>query len=467
MRSGSEWPGFEALPPSPPTEWPPGRPALPLVDQPPPLQSPRGSRTPWLIGAAVVAAAALLVGVLVARRGDDSRSDVAATTTTSTPPDSSTTTEPPTASSPSSTTTTAPPVRPAIDEAVLRAEVDELSRFVQRERGLAYQRPVQVEALSDTDFRARVEQDYGPQREADEARGAMLKALGVIPPDLDYAGQVHNMRVNFLAGFYTPEADALVVRLTEITPETRAVLVHELTHALDDQWFDLFRPLYALSPDEIDFGFRSLVEGNAMRVEHAYIDQLPSGERWNYRVDPLNDPTYAGVDDAIVDEFISPYELGEALVSQILGYGGQAELDAGFADPPTTSEQVRYPRKYLTREPRWPVGAPDVQGPVTDEGVMGLMMTEDMLAPVVGEEQARIAADGWGGDWYVAWIYNDLICFTTDYRMERAIDVEELHDAFTRWAAAGPHRLVEQPNADLVRVTACGPPPGAEGPSPT
>lgn len=403
-----------------------------------------------------------LVGLL-ARRDNDEPTDVAqpdpttvTTAATTPPPDPSTT----------STTTTAPPARPAVDEATMRAEVAELSRFVERERGLTFQRPVQVEALGDTDFRARLAEMSTERRAADEARGAMLGALGVIPQDLDYAGQVENLRMNFLDGFYDPEADVLVVRLTEITPQTRALLVHELTHAVDDQWFELFRPQYGLSPEEIEFGFRSLVEGDAQRVEHAYIDRLPSSEKWNYRADPLNAPEYAGVEGAVVTEFMTPYELGEALVRDVIRGGGQPAIDQAFLDPPTTSEQVRYPSKYIERETRLPVDPPNVAGPITDEGVMGLLMTEDMLGPVVGEEEARIAAQGWGGDWFVSWVFGDLLCFTTDYVMETTIDLGELHDAFVLWAAAGPHRIVERPFADLVRVTACGPPPPSGGASP-
>jgi len=69
-----------------------------------------------------------------------------------------------------------------------------------------------------------------------------------------------------VVGFYDPETKQLVVRGTDTTPFTRRVLAHELTHALDDQHFDLNRQQLDKADDETGFGFSALVEGNARRV---------------------------------------------------------------------------------------------------------------------------------------------------------------------------------------------------------
>ena len=48
------------------------------------------------------------------------------------------------------------------------------------------------------------------------------------------------------------------------TAAVRAVLVHELLHALEDQHFGLDRPDLG---DEAFLGFQALAEGSAVRVE--------------------------------------------------------------------------------------------------------------------------------------------------------------------------------------------------------
>ena len=76
-----------------------------------------------------------------------------------------------------------------------------------------------------------------------------------------------------VVGFYDPETDELVVRGAALTPYVRTTIAHELVHALDDQHLDLDRPEYDEADDEIGFGFSSVVEGNARRVENAYRER--------------------------------------------------------------------------------------------------------------------------------------------------------------------------------------------------
>lgn len=74
-----------------------------------------------------------------------------------------------------------------------------------------------------------------------------------------------------------------------IDPETLAdtVMVHELTHALQDQHFDLdqlFEDDGEVQPDSYDTQLRAVVEGDANRMEERYVSQeLTQAERKRYR----------------------------------------------------------------------------------------------------------------------------------------------------------------------------------------
>ena len=83
-----------------------------------------------------------------------------------------------------------------------------------------------------------------------------------------------------LLAYYDQDEDRIIIRGTEISPALSVTLVHELTHALQDQHFDLDRE--DESEDGGDEVFRSLVEGDATRVEDGYIASLSDDDRARY-----------------------------------------------------------------------------------------------------------------------------------------------------------------------------------------
>ena len=109
-----------------------------------------------------------------------------------------------------------------------------------------------------------------------------LEGLGLVEPDADLVESMRSLLGVGVVGFYDPETDELVVRGAALTPYVRTTIAHELIHALDDQHLDLDRPEYDEADDEVGFGFSSVVEGNARRIEDAYRDvaqRATSGRR--------------------------------------------------------------------------------------------------------------------------------------------------------------------------------------------
>src|SRR3546814_7300245 len=67
-----------------------------------------------------------------------------------------------------------------------------------------------------------------------------------------------------------------------MTPAVTKTLVHELTHALQDQHFDLGKKFDELDNDKEGTAaavYRGLVEGDASRIETAYVASLPTDEQ--------------------------------------------------------------------------------------------------------------------------------------------------------------------------------------------
>lgn len=334
----------------------------------------------------------------------------------------------------------------------------EISLFVERERGLEFKGPVDVEVADDTTFEERLLADFDDDADEIERTAGQLRALGLMAPGVDLHAELRNLLSVGVLGFYDPVTAELVVRGTDLTPYTRQTIAHELTHALDDQWFDLDRPDLDEATDESGFGFSALVEGNARRVENAYTNSLSAIERRELRREEsmfIAGTDLSGIPVVLIEMITAPYEYGERLVARILADQGEQGIDRSYGAPPTTSEQVIHPDKYLEGEQAVPVATPPADGAVVEEGTLGEMVLEMVLSTVLDPIEARRAAEGWGGDRYVTWVTADRrTCMRYDIVMDTKPDLDELVDAVDVWAAGRRGVKVEHSTAS-VRVTAC------------
>jgi hypothetical protein len=341
-------------------------------------------------------------------------------------------------SGPAADATTTTTGRPATEEE-MRATVEEISAFVEDERGLEFREPVDVELVDDEEFEARLLEDFDEDADELEATGTVLTALGLVDPDTDVVESMRALLGAGVVGFYDSETGELVVRGAAITPSVRMVMAHELTHALDDQHFELERPELDDAEDETGFGFTALVEGDARRVENAYMSSLSEQEVEDALLEQLqleSEADLSAIPSVLVEQLMAPYELGAPFVRTLMEDGGQERLDAAFADPPTTSEQVVEPEAYLAGEGAVPVEAPAVTGEVVEEGTLGqLLITQVLESELDGDEVAEAAA-GWGGDKAVAWRDGDRHCLTAVVVGDTPDDTATLASAFTDWAEA-------------------------------
>ncbi|MEX2660013.1 MAG: hypothetical protein WD232_09970, partial [Acidimicrobiales bacterium] len=263
---------------------------------------------------------------------------------------------------------------PIAGQSELEATVAELSRFVADARGAPFPEPVTVELLDGDAFNDRLLADFEEEREEIELVGRLFVAMGLLERDQDLFEIFRAFLGVGVLGFYDPETGELVVRGAAITPYTRSTIVHELVHAHDDQRFELHRPELDYAVDESGLAFSSLVEGNAVRIQQAWERQLSSAERADLQREQLK--SVAGIDFGevplvLLQQIEFPYSTGPVLVEALLEEGGEARVDAAFDEPPTTSEQVIDPERYLAGEGPLPVPAPPADGAVIDEGSYG------------------------------------------------------------------------------------------------
>jgi hypothetical protein len=331
-----------------------------------------------------------------------------------------------------SATSLPPAGRTQVEEAVA-----EISGFVEKARGLRFEDSVSVDLLGEGDFQDRLLKDFDDDAAELRKDEVLMKGLGLVAPDVDLVDAMRSLLGAGVVGFYDPETEALVVRGAALSPYVRTTIAHELTHALDDQHFDLDRPQYDDATDEVGFGFSAVAEGDARTVEDAYRAALSRDEQRDAALEELRIGTgidLGGVPPVLVDLIGAPYSYGERFVGDLLDRGGPRLLARAFTDPPTTSEQVLEPDAFVDGEGPVAVPHPKVPGTVVKQGVAGQLLITELLDDELPHDDARRAAEGWGGDWAVAWRDGDRPCTTLTVVGDDPTQTGELLAAFRSWA---------------------------------
>lgn len=432
------------MPPGPPLPGPASPPPVPGpgAEAPPPDQQPAAAglltdeaanrRLVATVAALALVAVALGIGVFLLTRGGGD--DAATPAPDALPP-----------------ATTAPEPVDAIDQAELDAVVADLQAVVEQERGLVFREGIDIELLDDENYiersRADFEADLAEDPEDLANSAAALGALGLWPEGVDPVEVLGEYLSVGSLGYYDPETGEMVVRGAADTPNLRITLVHELTHALDDQHFDLDRPELDDRPDEAGFAFSALVEGNASRVEAAYTASLSDEERADAEAEQqgyIDGIDIGGFPPILLAQQQFVYRTGADFVQALYDEGGNAAVDRALEDPPTTTEQILEPEDWPDRDAVVEVPAPEADGEVVEESVAGQFLIHALASLSEDEPTPE-----WDGDNTVLWQDGDQDCL----RMAVAGDLEALETGLTPWAEqAGAEMEVD---GDLLVVTSC------------
>ena len=328
--------------------------------------------------------------------------------------------------------------------------------IVEEQRGLTFKHPVKVRFLDAKAFEKTVrtdekELDKDDRREIREMT-SLFRAFGLISGDVDLFKAFNDARGSGTLAYYSNDDKTITVRGKTLALASHATLVHELTHALQDQRFDISGRSKKLSKSASDGepttegdAFRAIVEGDAERVADLYRESLSKDERAALDKAEQGDSDEAteslkGVPKVVVTLISSPYVLGQA-VTETAATGGNEDIDALFEDPPPDDSVLIDPLKALGD-----LGdGTDVTIPKAgdgekkfDSGQVGALVTYLMLAERIPLREALAAADTWNGDAYLGFKRKGVLCARVDYRTSSAAGATRLAAAFEDWIAAAP-----------------------------
>jgi hypothetical protein len=142
-------------------------------------------------------------------------------------------------------------------------------------------------------------------------------------------------------------------------------------------------------------------------------------------------------------------------VQAILEAGNRPRLDAAFQQPPTTSEQVIDPAKFLAGEQAVPVAVPAADGTALNKGALGAFMFEEILLGSKRTSDVEQAIEGWGGDMYVTWLDGSgKSCLRDSFVGDTPDDTQQLANALNQWASE-TNATVAAPAGQPATFTVC------------
>ena len=313
------------------------------------------------------------------------------------------------------TSTPAQTTEPSASQASAAEAYARIRRDVEAIRGLRPTADVDPVTIDEAQLRTNLEAEFESEMSAADLRFSEqeLIALGLLPAGSSLRDVTLDLQSGQVAGYYSPNRNELFVvsRSGRVGALEQVTYAHEFTHQLQDQNFDLDKlGLDAVNQSDRGFARLALIEGDAVSVQTAWtatnLTPEELGELLAASLDPEGLAALQRAPAYLRETALFPYQDGLALVYSLFPMGGYDAINAAFADPPASTEQVLHPEKYAGHE------APiDVEVPKTLATSLGSGWAEigqDTLGELilriwlresgVTTADARAAAAGWGGD---------------------------------------------------------------------
>ncbi|MCK6473114.1 MAG: hypothetical protein L6R28_15325 [Planctomycetes bacterium] len=326
----------------------------------------------------------------------------------------------------------------------MQKELDVLVQAAAARRGLKLKNAVAMGQLDEPKLKQKVLKMFDDELPAAKMAPLekSLKSFGYIPEEMNLGEYYPKLLTSQIGGFYDPKEKYLVLIDREGGPlgpqgekmfgkemmelMSNTMMVHEITHAIQDQHFDLSKFGHDAVLDDAAAAKTALIEGDATLVMYGYmlnsdLERVPMvaqqmkmfssnpGQLAAMMPDMPGAKELAEAPAYLSENLMFSYIQGMVFALEVKKAGGQKLLDHAFTkDPPRSTEQILHPEKWLAkRDDPVKIELPDLTQSVLQgfariqEGTWGefnirLMLEEKLGA--AGKAEAATAAEGWGGD---------------------------------------------------------------------
>lgn len=277
---------------------------------------------------------------------------------------------------------------------------------------------VKYKSIPKVQLRSRDEvRDFLLQRMQDSAvtkeianQEATYKTLGLIPDTMNLRNLLVKLLTEQIVGYYDPKTKVLYIVKDAPEEYTGITIMHELVHALQDQYANLDSLEHITGDDDREAAAQAVIEGEAM-YEQLYImsggggniaAQFPGGWesiRQTIRDNLKTQPIFSSAPIAIQETMLFPYINGADFVRRFKAHYGKR---LPFDSLPISTTQLMHDSAYFHTPRKLPsaITLPAIPGTVeqNDFGEFGTRIF--VYAHTRNQDLSIRAALGWDGDRY-------------------------------------------------------------------
>lgn len=355
--------------------------------------------------------------------------------------------------------------------------VDEVAANVSELRGLELLEDLTVEIMSRDELLELLEEET----EITQSDIDLYWILRLIDDrNLDLEQMMVDVQASDIYGLYMFENETVYVIAdsADLSAMEEVFLAHEITHALQDQHFNIGDHLMEMEEDEYDAmtAFVAMIEGDAVLTQELYAQAyLDSEQQMEYQRDVmaavLDENANELIDELpryIIDSLSFPYLDGPMFMLQVFD-GDLNSMDQFLENPPVSTQQVMNASAYISGTVADPVTVdlPDLGPQLGDDWELydaGTLGTFDLL--VMLEENGVIdpdeALDNWRGSRFAmyenrdnvalimqsVWADDQAALLFEDLLLESMADYEEADGV---WAGNDRYHII-QVNGESVTL---------------
>ena len=353
-----------------------------------------------------------------------------------------------------------------------------LASFVEKQTGYSFRHPVSARFLNDKEFNKLVVNDEADLSTDDKQYyadlDALLRTLGLANGSFDSFSGLNDLSSGNTLAYYSPtdremviRSDAAALKGGELSASLRAVVVHELAHALQDQEFGLARIDRRHTTSEESVAMTAILEGHANAAENMYVEEnFDDKELELYQKDTTSSDTKVkSIPEVLSAQQSAPYVFGPTFIAALKQKGQQAITDVFLKKPPHSLAQIILPSKYFAGEEPTEIEPPAV--PSKNEYALSDQLNQldiyFILVRALGALEALKLSDMWGNGHYTAYRAKDKngkgkFCVAMNVAGSTSTGTQKISAAFSTWAKTSTLANAQvKETEDHVAVSVCDP----------
>lgn len=315
----------------------------------------------------------------------------------------------------------------------LFASIDDTLTWLSKDTGFPVKKKVKGELASRDQVVKYVDDHLSDDEDAKRLQRSevVLKKFGLLPRDFDLHSFLIELLKEQVAGYYDVKTKKMYVLDWLSADSQRPVLAHELTHALQDQNFDLKswespkaekggdKEQFTYDEDEAETARGAVAEGQGMVTlvdymlrdsGHTLADSPQVAEMMRAQMSSNKDfPLLEKAPLMIRESLVFPYGDGLTFESSLLQKGRDTAFSGAFRRPPQDTHEVLDVAAYFDSKPVQWIVIPDLKKELGsgfekyDVGSIGQLDTQIMAEQYSDAETGAKLGKAWrGGAYYAA-----------------------------------------------------------------